>query len=139
MKYEGIYKAIKAAKHVEGEGLTYEDIDKLLAETTDPGMKHTLEQTAHSFIIIDGEANINQAMEIPAGTPAEEIEKAKQSGMNVTEDGKYIVLKSYKGKVEEDNLYMYDATSFLAGTEWVKINTDVLDEINLVSAVYKKI
>ena len=78
-------------------------------------------------------------MEIPAGTPAEEIEKAKQSGMNVTEDGKYIVLKSYKGKVEEDNLYMYDATSFLAGTEWVKINTDVLDEINLVSAVYKKI
>ena len=40
MKYEGIYKAIKAAKHVEGEGLTYEDIDKLLAETTDPGMKH---------------------------------------------------------------------------------------------------
>ncbi len=137
MRYAGTYKAVKAAKFVEGEGLVFEDINKLLAETSDPGQRHTLEQSVHSVIIVDEEANISQAMEIPEGTPAEEIEKAKSRGMVVSEDGKYIVTKAYKGKFEDDQLFLYDQSTFLAGTEWVKISTDVPDELNMITTIYK--
>lgn len=139
MKYLGIYKAIKAARNVEGQGLIYEDIDKLLAETTDPGQKHSLEQMTRTMLIVDEDANINNAMEIPAGTPAEEIEKAKSRGMKVTDDGKYILTKPNKGKFENGELFFYDQTKFLTGSEWVKISTDIEDELNLISAIYKKI
>ncbi|MCQ2973918.1 MAG: hypothetical protein MJ211_03825 [Bacteroidales bacterium] len=139
MKYIGTYKAVKAAKLIEGQGFVFEEINKMLSETTDPGQKHTLEQTARTLLIVDENANINNAMEIPSGTPAEEIEKAKSRGMIITEDGKFIITKQNKGKIENNELYFYEPTKFLAGTEWVKISTDKEDELNLVTTIYKKI
>lgn len=139
MKFEGVYKAEKVVKNVEGKGFVFFDLAQLLAETTDAAEKHMLEKTAGTLLMVDKEAHIKQAMAIPEGTPAEEIEKAKSRGMEVSDDGKYIVTKSEVGKYEGDALYLYDKTTFLAGTEWVKISTDTEGELNLITTLYRKI
>lgn len=136
--FEGTYKAVKAVKMVEGQGFVFEDLDKLIAEADDED-KRIYEQTVRSLLIVESDASIKYAMEIPEGTPAEEIEKAKKHGMVVSDDGKYIITKSETGKVEDGALYLYDKSTFLAGTEWVKISTDVEDELNLVTTLYKRV
>ncbi|MCQ2522459.1 MAG: hypothetical protein MJ105_08780 [Lachnospiraceae bacterium] len=139
MGFEGIYKAARVVKNVDEKGFVFVDIDTLMAETTDEGEKRMLMQTVRSMLRVDVEGNIQNIMEIPENTPAEEIEKAKSRGMSVTDDGKYLITKTERGKIEDGELYMYDETTFLAGTEWVKISTDVEDELNLVSVIYSKI
>ncbi len=138
MKFAGIYKVSKVAKRTE-DGFVFEDIEKRLAEATNPADKHMLEQSVRSLLMIDEDASLKHLMEIPEGTPAEELEKAKSRGMTVTDDGKYIVTKAEEGKFENDELYLHDPSTFLAGTEWVKISTDVEDELNLVASIYKRI
>lgn len=138
MGFEGTYKAIKALKMVEGQGFVFEDIDKLMAEADDED-KRIYAQTVRTLLVVEADASIKYAMEIPEGTPAEEIEKAKSRGMVVSEDGKYIITKSETGKIEDGELYLYDKSTFLAGTEWVKISTDVEDELNIVTTLYKRV
>lgn len=137
MGFAGSYKAVKAVKMVEGQGFVFEDIDKLIAEADDEN-KRIYEQTLRSVLIVEEDGSIKYAMEIPEGTPAEEIEKAKSRGMVVSDDGKYIITRAEKGKIEDGALYLYDASTFLAGTEWVKISTEVEGELNLVTTLYKK-
>lgn len=139
MNYEGVYKAVKQMKMVEGQGLVYEDLDKLIAEAADEEDRRIYEQNAHSQLIVGADGTIKFAMEIPEGTPAEEIEKAKRQGLEVSEDGKYIITKSEIGKIEDGVLYMYDKSTFLTGKEWVKISTDAEGELNLVTTVYKRV
>lgn len=139
MGFEGMYKAAQTARFVEGKGLVFEDIDTVYARTTDEEEKHMLEQTMRSLIMVDELGNINYVMEIPEGTPAAELEKAKSRGMKVTEDGKYLVTRTEGGKVEDGALYLYDKSKFLAGTEWVKISTEVEDELNLITTLYKRV
>lgn len=139
MNFEGTYKAVKCIKLVEGEGKVFVDIDTLLAEAADEEDKRILMQTVRSMLKVDAEGNIQSVMEIPENTPAEEIEKAKGRGMTVTDDGKYIITKAEKGKIENGELYLYDKSTFLAGTEWVKISTDVEGELNLITTIYKRV
>lgn len=136
MKFEGTYKAVKVVKMVEGQGFVFEDIDKVIAQADDED-KRIYEQTARSLLIVEADGSIKYAMGIPEGTPAEEIEKAKKHGMVVSDDGKYIITKCEAGKIEDDALYLYDKSTFLAGTEWVKISTDVEGELNLVTTLYR--
>lgn len=138
MAFDGIYKVIKARKMVEGQGFVFEDAEKILQETTNPDEKRNLERTFNTLVIIDEAANIKQAMEIPANTPAEEIEKAKSQG-TVIVDEKYVVMKTNEGKVENGELFYHDQSKFMTGEEWVKISTDVEDELNMVFAIYKRI
>lgn len=138
MSFEGSYKAIKALKMVEGQGFVFVELDKLIAEADDED-KRMYEQTLRSLIIVEADGSIKYAMEIPEGTPVDEIEKAKKHGMDVSDDGKYIITKSETGKIEDGALYLYDKSTFLAGTEWVKISTDVEDELNLVTTLYKRV
>ena len=105
MEYSGTYKAIKAAIHVEGQGLVFDDISNMIAQAASPSQKRDLEQKLRTLIIVDSSASINQAMEIPAGTPAEQIEAAKARGMAVTDDGKYIITKPGKGKIKGTSRY----------------------------------
>lgn len=138
MNYEGTYKAVKALKMVEGQGPVFEDIDKLMAEADDED-KRIYEQTARSFLIVETDGSIKYAIEVPDGTPAEELEKAKNHGMEVSDDGKYIITKTEIGKIEDGALYLYDKSTFLTGSEWVKISTDVEGEINLLTTLYKRV
>ncbi len=138
MGFVGTYKAVKILQRDEN-GIVFKDVDEVLANTTDDGMKHTIEQTVRTLIIVDENANINRAMEIPEGTPAEQIEGAKQHGMSVSADGKYMITKTEQGKVEDGVLYLYDAGKLLNGEEWVKISTDNDGELNMISAIYKMI
>lgn len=138
MGFEGVYKAVKAVKMMEGQGVVFEDIDKLIAEADDEN-KRIYEQTLRSLLVVEADGSIKYTIEIPEGTPAEEIEKAKSRGMVVSDDGKYIITNSETGKVENGELYLYDKSTFLAGTEWVKISTDVEGELNLVTTLYKRI
>lgn len=137
MNFEGTYKAVKALK-MGDDGFAFEDIEKLIADA-DEENKRMYEQMVRSLLIVGEDSSLKHAMEIPEGTPAEEIEKAKSRGMVVTDDGKYIITQAEKGKIEDGALYMYDASTFLAGTEWVKISTDVEGELNLVTTLYKRI
>lgn len=137
MGFEGTYRAVKALKMMEGQGFVFVDIDRLIAEADDED-KRIYEQTARTRLIVEADGSMRYAMEIPEGTPAEEIEKAKKHGMDVSDDGKYIITRSEIGKVEDGALYLYDKSTFLAGTEWVKISTDVEDELNLVTTLYKR-
>lgn len=108
MKYAGIYKVSKDAKRTE-DGFVFEDIEKRLAEATNPADKHMLEQSVRSLLMIDEDASLKHIMEIPEGTPAEELEKAKSRGMTVTDDGKYIVTKAEEGKFENEVCFLSDS------------------------------
>ncbi len=72
---------------------------------------------------------------IPADIPQEEIEKMEKAGM--IQDG-MVEYEKTPCKIEDGALYMYDRSTFLAGTEWVKISTDVEGELNLIMAIWKK-
>lgn len=138
MGFEGTYKAVKAVKMVEGQGFVFEDIDTLIAEA-DEENKRIYQQTVRALLVVEADGSLKYMMEIPEGTPAEEIEKAKSRGMAVSDDGKYIITRSETGKIEDGALYLYDKTTFLAGTEWVKISTDVEGELNLITTLYKRV
>lgn len=138
MNFEGTYRAVKAIKMVEGQGFIFEDIDKLMAEADDED-KRIYEQTVRTLLVVEADGSFKHAMEIPEGTPAQEIEKAKKHGMVVSDDGKYIITKTETGKVEDGALYMHDESTFLAGTEWVKVSTDVEGELNFVTTLYKRV
>lgn len=139
MNFEGLYKASRVVRMVEDQGFVFTDLEELLAQTEDIDDRRMYEQTARSYLMIDGDCNVMQVMAIPENTPAAEIETAKKRGMNVTADGKYLVLQTVPGKIEDGELYMYDSTKFLAGTDWVKISTENEDELALVTTIYKKI
>lgn len=138
MNFIGTYKAKKMVQCTENRGVVFEDIDKLLAKATDIDDKRMLEQAARSLIYVDEEANIQQMMEIPENTPVDEIEKMKKKGMPISKDGRYVILETNPGKIEDGELYLYDKSTFLTGKEWVKISTDVEDELHLVTTIYKK-
>lgn len=74
-------------------------------------------------------------MPIPEDVPQDEIEKMTKAGRIVDD---MIVLERTKCKIKDGDLYMHDRSTFLAGTEWVKISTDVEGELNLVMAIWTK-
>ncbi len=90
-------------------------------------MKTTLRVTENELIY---------TLEIPEEMPAEELERAKKAGM--IEDG-LMVMEKTKCKLENGELFMYDRSTFLAGSEWVKITTDVPGELNMVMNVWTKV
>ena len=81
------------------------------------------------------EGELIYRLPIPADAPKDEIEKMEKAGM--IKDG-MVEYERTPAKIEDSALYMYDRSTFLAGTEWVKISTDVEGELNLIMAIWKK-
>lgn len=112
------------------------EIEKIIEKETDPHEKMQLQRMVDTTLSIDENLNAVLGMNIPEDAPADEIEKAKEAGKII--NGKYVV-DTMQLKCENDELFYYDPSKMLAGTEWVKISTDVEGVLDLITMKYKKI
>jgi len=133
----GFYKISKMLQFGEN-GKCYVDAAEFLEKlkNEDPDEYRHEAKTLGMGLLVAEDGSTKNTMDIPEGVTEEEIQKEVEENGLVIENGK-IILEEGKTKVENGELYMYDESKFLTGEEWVKVSTDVEDELNFIMYIYK--
>ena len=137
MSYAGDYR-IKEGPAFTEDGIVMKPFAELIAAEEDEDEIAELKKMEKTILRITEDGKMINVMPIPEGTPQEEIDKAKAMG-RVTDDNMVLLEARNNVKFEDGNIYLSDPHKMLTGDEWVKLNTDVEGELNMVMYTYQKI
>ncbi len=137
MGYVGDYKVTKVLRmKSDDSGFGMVPIEEAIAAEEDPHDKSEMERDRDTILSIEEDGSLFFHMPIPEGVPEEEIKKAEEAGMVVNGQ---IAVERIPGKEENGDFFMQDASKFLTGEEWVKMNTENPGELTMIMKLYQKI